>query len=161
MDYILKIQMETKVIFFYLLMRPKSMVPVEDGLLDINMKLFLLLPLSALHKGRSPNLLKDLSKDLSVPPGTPYPHRKLQDDRNKKREDLVPPHRRHLTFDDDDEEGNKENAPPQYPLGPKEEERRRAILGYLLDKWAEDILWYQEQVFQDLKDLRQKLGIPQ
>ncbi|ATQ38494.1 E4 [Gammapapillomavirus 22] len=160
MDCILKMNMEIKVIFYYLLMRLKNMVPVEDGLLNINMKLFLLLPLSALHKGRSPNLLKDLSKDLSVPPGTPYPHRKLQEDRNKKREDLVPPHRRHLHIDEDDEEANKENT-PQYPLGPKDDERRRAYLGYLLEKWAEDIIWYQEQVFQDLRDLKQKLGIPQ
>nr|AYA93934.1 MAG: E4 protein [Human papillomavirus] len=125
------------------------------------MKLFLLLPLLAALKGRSPTLLKDHLRDLSAPPGTPFPHRKAQDDRKGRREDLTPPSRRHLRYDDDEEETNKENEPPHYPYGPKDEERRRQIWEYLLRKWADDINWYQEQVLKDLNDLKLKLGIPQ
>ncbi|ATQ38501.1 E4 [Gammapapillomavirus 22] len=159
---ILKIIMETNHIFNYLLLMHKHMVPVQDGQLSIKMKLFLLLPLLAVHKGRSPTLLKDLQRDLSAPPGTPFPHRKAQDERKLKREDLVPPpHRRHLRYDDDDDDTNKENLPPQYPFDPKEEDRKRLVWGYLLQKWADDIAWYQEQVLKDLHDLKQKLGIPQ
>ncbi|ATQ38515.1 E4 [Gammapapillomavirus 22] len=163
MDYILKIIVEKKITFCYLPLMQKHMVPVEDGLLNIKMKQFLLLPLLPVHnKGRSPTLLKDHQRDLSAAPGTPFPFRKQQEERKLKRDDLIPPPRRHLRYDDDEDESNKENvAPPQYPYGPKDEERRKASLGYLLEKWAEDIIWYQEQVLKDLNDLKLKLGIPQ
>nr|AYA93749.1 MAG: E4 protein [Human papillomavirus] len=162
MGCILKMNMETNHISNYLLLMHKHMVPVEDGQLNIKMKLFLLLPLLAVHKGRSPTLLKDHQRDLSAPPGTPFPHRKLQDERNKKREDLaLPSSRRHLRYDDDEDDTNKENLPPIDPYDPKEEDRKKLVWGYLLQKWAEDIAWYQEQVLKDLHDLKQKLGIPQ
>nr|AYA94718.1 MAG: E4 protein [Human papillomavirus] len=157
MVYIMKIRMETKIIFSYLLLRLKHMVKEKDGLLNINMKLFLLLPLLAALKNRSSTLFKDLQKDLSAPPGTPYPNRRHQDDKKARREELVLPPRRHLQYDEEDEE-NKENLPPP---DPKDEERRKAILSYLLEKWAEDIIWYQDQVLRDLSALKLKLGIPQ
>ncbi|ATQ38508.1 E4 [Gammapapillomavirus 22] len=165
----LKTIMETNHILHYLLLMHKLMVPVEDGQLSIKMKLFLLLPLLAVHKGRSPTLLKEPQRDLSAPPGTPYPHRKAQEERKQRREDLVPPPlRRHLRYDDgDDDENNnnnstnKENLPPQYPYDPKDEDRKRVIWGYLFHKWAEDIAWYQKQVLEDLQDLKLRLGIPQ
>nr|AYA93440.1 MAG: E4 protein [Human papillomavirus] len=136
---------------------PKGMVQLDNGLCTIKMKLCLPLPLSLAHQNRSPDLFKGLQRSPPLP-GTPHPHRKVPDERKQKRDDLArPPARRHLNYDqdDDEEEPNKEN------LDPKEEERRKVILGYLLDKWAEDILRYQEQVFQDLQDLKKRLGIPQ
>nr|AYA93429.1 MAG: E4 protein [Human papillomavirus] len=156
MAYTLKISRVTKTILLYLLLMQKDMVQLENGLYILKMKLCLLL--SLVHKAHSPDLFKGLQKDLSRVPGTPHPMRKIPDDVKSKRESLArQPTRRHLNYDvdEDEEEPNKEN------LDPKEDERRRAFLGYLLDRLAEDILQYQEQVLHDLADLRQKLGIRQ
>ncbi|ATQ38701.1 E4 [Gammapapillomavirus 22] len=154
MVYTLKISRVTKTTLLYLLLMQKDMVQLENGLYILKMKLCLLL--SLVHKAHSPDLFKGLQKDVLRAPGTPHPMRKLPDDVKTKRESLArPPRRLNYDVDEDEEETNKEN------LDPKEEERRKLFLGYLLDRLAEDILQYQEQVLQDLNDLRQKLGIRQ
>nr|AYA94759.1 MAG: E4 protein [Human papillomavirus] len=156
MVYILKTIMVTKHTLLSLLLMRKDMVLLENGLYIIKMKLCLLLLL--VHKQHSPDLFKGLQKDLSRVPGTPHPARKTPDDVKLKRESLARPPRRHLTYDvDEDEEENKEENKENQE--PKDDERRRAFLGLLLDRLAEDILQYQEQVLHDLADLRQKLGI--
>nr|AYD41506.1 MAG: E4 protein [Human papillomavirus] len=156
MVYIMKINKEIKTTLLYFLLMPKGMVLLDSGLFIIKMKLCLPLPL-LVHQTRSPDLFKGLQRS-PPPPGTPHPLRKLPDDKKQKRDDLArPPARRHLNYDqdDDEEDPNKEN------LDPKEEERRKLVLGYLLDKWADDILHYQDLVLQDLADLKKRLGIPQ
>ena len=45
--------------------------------------------------------------------------------------------------------------------GEGDEDCRNSIGRYLLDKWAGDIISYQEQVLHDLSDLQKRLGIPQ
>nr|AYA94222.1 MAG: E4 protein [Human papillomavirus] len=147
------ISKETKTILLCLLLMQKGLVLLDNGQYILKMKLCL--PLLLVHKNRSPDLFKGLPKDLSHLPGTPHPLRRLPDDVKQKRESLTQPSRRRLHYEEDDEgEGNKENQDP------KDDERRRALLGWLLDKWAEDIIQYQEQVLQDLNDLKQRLQIP-
>ena len=122
------------------------------------MKLCLPLPPLLVHQNRSPPDLFKGHQKFPPPPGTPHPLRKAPDDKKLKREGLAQPptSRRQLNYDeDDDEEENKENHDP------KEEERRKTILEYLLNKWAEDIVLYQEQVLRDLADLKLRLQIPQ
>nr|AYA94766.1 MAG: E4 protein [Human papillomavirus] len=119
------------------------------------MKLFL--PLSPVPTGRNPYHLKP----PSVPPATPFPHRKptLPDDTKVKREALAvhPPSRRRLQYDEDEE---KENTPPsESPQDRRDDDRKQQLLGSLLQKWAEDIEVFQQQVLQDLQDLRLRLGI--
>nr|AYA94745.1 MAG: E4 protein [Human papillomavirus] len=119
------------------------------------MKLFL--PLSPVPTGRHPYH----PKPPSVPPATPYPQRKpaVPDDNKVKREALAaqPPFRRRLVYDDDED---KENTTPttESPQDRREEDRHQ-LLGSLLQKWAYDIEVFQQQVLQDLQDLKLKLGI--
>ena len=151
--------MGTKVILFYLHLKPKNMVLLENGQCIIKMKNSPLLPL--VHKGRSPS---SLLKDLSAPPGTPFPSRRptLPDDTKTRREALTaqPPPRRRLQYDEDDDDQNKENQPPDVELDPRDSERRKYLLQWILAKLAEDIQQFQDQVYHDLSDLRRKLGIP-
>ena len=137
----------------------RHMVPQENGLYIIKITLFLLL-LLALLKTRSPDLFKGPPGELSAPPGTPYPHRKHQEDKKAKREELARPPTRHQRYDEDDDDPqvNKENLPPQ---DRNDADWREKLLQYLLDKLAADILQCQEQIFQDLSDLKQRLRIPQ
>nr|AYA94375.1 MAG: E4 protein [Human papillomavirus] len=138
------------------------MVPQENGLCIIKIKLFLLLLLAPL-KPRSSDLFKGPSGELSPlpPPGTPFPSRKPQDDKRAKREELTQPRRPHQRYDidDDDQETNKENHPP--PADRSDVDWKKTVLQSLLEKWAADILWYQEEILRDLNDLRLKLGIHQ
>nr|AYA93562.1 MAG: E4 protein [Human papillomavirus] len=134
------------------------MVPQENGLYIIKIKLFLLL-LLALLKPRSPDLFKGPPGELSAPPGTPYPSRKHLDDKKAKREELARPPQRHLRYDDDEEDpqSNKENLPPP---DRSDADWRKTLLQSLLDKLAADILRCQEDILQDLNDLKQRLRIP-
>nr|AYA94079.1 MAG: E4 protein [Human papillomavirus] len=98
-------------------------------------------------------------------PKSPYPTRKAPEESRGRRSGPVPG-RKHLQFDEDDE--NKENLPPKEPPQQKEEdleegeeEQQRSDLSRLLRKLALDIDLYQEQVYRDLLDLKQKLGIHQ
>nr|AYA93392.1 MAG: E4 protein [Human papillomavirus] len=114
--------------------------------------LFLLAP----HKTYSPDLFKGPQRDLSAPPGTPFPTRKLPDERKLKREELARPPRRHLQFDEDDEDPNKENVPPPER---NDDDWKKTLVQHLLNKWEAELTWYQEEVLKDLNGLRQKLGI--
>nr|AVN89949.1 E4 protein [Human papillomavirus]AYA93803.1 MAG: E4 protein [Human papillomavirus] len=134
---------------------PKDMVQQDSGQCYIKMKLFLILPLLALHKPRSPDFLKGRHGDTSAPPGTPFPLRKVPDDKKAKRDELAQPPRRHQ-FEPDDDENNKENLPPER----NDDDCKKSLVQSLLDKWAEDIIWYQQEVLRDLNDLKLKLGIP-
>nr|AYA94516.1 MAG: E4 protein [Human papillomavirus] len=130
----------------------KDLVPQDNGQCTLKMKLFLLL---IAHKDHLP---PSLFKDLSVPPGTPFPQRKPTADGTKaKREALAQPPRRPRYDADDDEETNKENRPPDY-------DRKgygRLAVASLLQKLEEELLQYQEEVLQELSALRERLGIPQ
>ena len=155
--------METKVTLFSLHQSPKNMVLLENGLCIIKMKHCPLLLL--VHKGRSPS---SLLKDPSLLPGTPFLTRRptAPDDIKARREALTAnpqqPPRRRLQFDYDDEETNKENQPPDVQdQGPREGERRKLLLQYLLERLEEDIQAFQDQVSHDLNDLRKRLGILQ
>ncbi|ATQ38703.1 E4 [Gammapapillomavirus 22] len=134
---------------------PLHMVLLDNGLYIIKMKLFLILPLLALHKNRSSDFLKGHQGDTSLPPGTPFPLKRVPDEKKTKREELArPPPRTRYEVDDDE---NKENLPPER----NDDECKKSLVQYLLDKWAEDITWYQQEVLHDLNDLQKKLGIPQ
>ncbi|ATQ38536.1 E4 [Gammapapillomavirus 22] len=133
---------------------PQPMVLLDYGLFILKMKHFLILPLLAHHKNRSPDFLKGPQGETSAPPGTPFPHRKL-DDKKGKREELARPPTR-LQYDFDDEDPNKENHPP----GGNDDECKSSIVQYLLNKWAADIISYQEEVLRNLNDLQRRLGIP-
>nr|AYA93652.1 MAG: E4 protein [Human papillomavirus] len=136
---------------------PRLMVPQENGQCILTMNTYLLFLLAPL-KTRSPDLFKGPPRDLSAPPGTPFPNRKPQDERRQKREDLAQPPQRHLRYDDDDDEHhNKENVPPP---DRNDDDWKKTLVQHLLDKWAAELTWYQEEVFRDLNALRQKLGIP-
>ncbi|AHC00348.1 E4 [Human papillomavirus 172] len=135
---------------------PTHMVPQENGQCILTMNtclLFLLAP----HKTPSPDLFKGPTRDLSAPPRTPFPYRKPQDDKKAKREELAQPPRPHLRYDDDDDEHNKENVPP---LDRNDDDWKKTLVQHLLEKWAAELTWYQEEVLRDLSALRQKLGIP-
>nr|AGU90244.1 E4 [Human papillomavirus] len=135
---------------------PLLMGLLDYGRYDIKMKSFLILPLLAHHKTPSPDFLKGPTRDTSPLPKTPFPQRKPLDDRRAKKDALAqPPTRGHYEFDDEDQ--NKENRHP----GEGDEDCRNSLVRYLLDKWAGDIISYQEQVLHDLSDLQKRLGIPQ
>nr|AYD41535.1 MAG: E4 protein [Human papillomavirus] len=158
MASIMKILVETKITLLYLQQMHKRMVPQASGQCIIKIKLFLLFLLAS-HKARSPDLFKGPPRDTSAPPGTPFPFRKHQDEKKAKREELVPPPRPHLRYDEDDEEptNNKENIPPN---DRNVDDWKKPLVQYLLDKWAQDIIYYQEEVLRDLHALKQRLEIP-
>ncbi|ATQ38342.1 E4 [Gammapapillomavirus 11] len=90
------------------------------------------------------------------PPPSPYPKRKTEEERlNRRRQALALP--RHLNPDDDDEEENKENRPPEKDDG--ELKTTETLILSLLNKLEEVINLYQEQVSEELKGLKLKLGI--
>ena len=138
----------------------RLMVPQENGLYIIKIKLFLLL-LLALLKPRSSDLFKGPPGELSAPPGTPYPSRKHPEDKKAKREELAqPPRHHHLRYDedDDDPQANKENLQPR---DKSDADWRKTLLQSLLEKLEADILQCQQEIFQDFSDLKQRLRIPQ
>ncbi|ATQ38529.1 E4 [Gammapapillomavirus 22] len=135
---------------------PQLMVLLDYGQCIIKMKLFLILLLLAHHKSPSPDFLKGPPRDTLPLPRTPFPQRKPLDEKKAKRDALAqPPTGGRYDYDDDDP--NKENRHP----GESDEDCRHSIVQYLLDKWAADIISYQERVLTDLSDLQKKLGIPQ
>ncbi|AKP16351.1 E4 [Human papillomavirus 202] len=91
--------------------------------------------------------------DHPAPPPTPRPRRKTEEDRFSRRRQALALPSGHQEGDDDDEE--KENQPP---VRDEEEEN---VISSLLKKLEEAIDQFHEQVYQELKDLKRKLGIRQ
>ncbi|AWK28215.1 E1/E4 protein [Human papillomavirus type 221] len=95
------------------------------------------------------------------PPHTPRPPRKEETTRKALRSGL-PALRKHLEFDFEDEE--KENKDPRN--GPQKEEEQTPLtppdlLSLLLQKLGQAIDQLGEDIIQELKDCKSKLGIPQ
>ncbi|ADH29809.1 hypothetical protein, partial [Human papillomavirus 121] len=125
---------------------------------NIKTKLFLpLLPLAPLPLPG--NLLRGTP---AIPPGTPKLSRRYDESRRGPRIPLCPPVRKHLDFDitEDDEKENQE-----LPGAQREEEPTSQtppdLLTQLLHKWGVAIDQLADIILQDLKDCKQKLGIPQ
>nr|AYA94570.1 MAG: E4 protein [Human papillomavirus] len=159
MDCILMIIQMKDNTLLCLLLTLTDIVQLENGLLNLKMKLFLL---SLAHKGHlPPSLFKDTSPPPGTPPRTPLTVRKPPpaDETRAKREALAqPPHRRQNYDGDDDEDENKENHPIDEG---RKGYARRHLLQSLLERLEEDLQVYQEEVLRELNDLRQTLGIPQ
>nr|AYA93576.1 MAG: E4 protein [Human papillomavirus] len=155
MDCILKKGVETKRILYCLLMMLKDMAQPIDGLLIQTMNNSPFLSPALLGGLLGPPLPRGTS--LRTPPGTPHPTRRSEEQRNKQRRAALALPKGSLRSDDDEEE--KENRPPPqkeddvYPL--------QDLVSQLLAKWGEAIDQLQEQISQDLKDFRQRLGIRQ
>ena len=95
-----------------------------------------------------------------IPPDALRRRKALQPDDLKHLNKKLTDARRHLHWDLDDEEGNKENQPPtETPEDHNENEEDPYHLPSLLKKWDKDITRFQERVYQDLEDLRKRLGI--
>ncbi|AHN16189.1 E4 protein [Human papillomavirus 178] len=155
----------TKYTLHYLMQMIKGLEAPEYGVCILKIKLFP--PLAALQVP-SPLTPGRTTPPFPVPPKTPYPNRKAQDDSKNRRSALVPvPGRKHLQFDDDE----KENLPPKDNLPPQQREEEEELeeeeeeelneLSRLLTKWGRDIDRFQQRICQDLHDFRKKLGIPQ
>nr|AEX31133.1 E4 protein [Human papillomavirus] len=164
MAFIMRNQEETECITSCLRQTQQGMERLANGLCSLKIKLFL--PLYLVHPGRNPPFL---SKVPSVPPATPYTHRRgstseIQDPTKAKRETLAAPPgpRRKLRFDhDDDDEKENQRPPLEKTPEPRDEDEpgRWSVLRYLLEKWEADIEVFQHQVLHDLQDLKLKLGI--
>nr|QAB13916.1 MAG: E4 protein [Human papillomavirus] len=153
MDYILLNMMVHKRTFCCLKEMHIDMATQENGLLMCQMNKFFLPLLIALLGGI---YLTPPRSTGGLPPPTPRPKRKSEEDRfNRRRQALALP-RDHQEDDDDDE---KENRPP-----PKDEEELKEtedLVQYLLRQLEKAINQYEQQILQELKDLRLKLGIRQ
>ncbi|AGC93432.1 E4 [Human papillomavirus 175] len=165
MVFIMRKVMEIEHTIFCLNQTQQGMEKLDNGLCSLKIKLFL--PLYLAHTGRTPLFPP---KGLSAPPATPFPHRRashpggIQDPTKAKREALVAPPgpRRRLQFDNDDDDEKENQRPPPEKLPEtrdNDEPERWSVLGYLLEKWEADIERFQQQVLQDLQDLKLKLGI--
>ncbi|AEM24604.1 hypothetical protein [Human papillomavirus 136] len=139
--------------FYYLKRMLIDMDKQECGLLMLKISKFFLPLLVALLGG----LYLNPRATGPNPPSTPRLKRRSEEDRFlKKRQDLVQP-RHHLKEDNDDDEEEKENRPPirdDDELKDVEE-----LLTLLLRKLGKAIDQYQQQVLQELSDLKQRLGI--
>nr|AYA93914.1 MAG: E4 protein [Human papillomavirus] len=126
----------------------------ENGLLILEMNKFFLPLLPALLGGLY--LTPPRSAGGTAPP-TPRPKRKTEEDLYTRRRQALALPRNHHQEDDDDEE--KENQPPV--KDDDELKDTEDLIQFLLKKLAKAIASYEEQVLQELKDLRKRLGIPQ
>ncbi|AEM24639.1 hypothetical protein [Human papillomavirus 141] len=147
--------MELLYTFYYFTKMLVDMATLENGLLTIKMNKFFLPLLVALLGG----LYLNPRIPPSIPPPTPRPKRKTEEEKfNRRRQDLAQP-RDHQRGDNDDDEEEKENRPPE-----KEDEDLRDVedlIQLLLKKLERAIDQYQQQVFHELTDLKQRLRIRQ
>ncbi|ATQ38349.1 E4 [Gammapapillomavirus 11] len=151
MDYILLSMMAHKHTFCYLKKMLIDMATQENGLLIYQMNKFFLPLLLALLGGI---YLTPPRSTGGLPPPTPRPKRKSEEDRfNRRRQALALP--RDHQEDDDDEE--KENRPP--PKDDEELKETEDLVQYLLKQLEKAINQYEQQILQELRDLRLKLGI--
>nr|QAB13918.1 MAG: E4 protein [Human papillomavirus] len=142
--------MVIELIIFYLKRILVDMVILELGLLIIKInKFFPLLP-------------AQLGGLFLVPPRNsvgnqtpPKPKRKPEEERYSRRRAALALPRGHQSQDDDeDEESNKENVPPNDDEELRETEH---LISFLLGKLEKIIDRYQEQVSEELNDLKRKL----
>nr|AYA93855.1 MAG: E4 protein [Human papillomavirus] len=155
MDCIILRLMEVKVIFYCSLRMPKDLVKLIPGLCTIKMKQFIFL-LPALLGGLVLTPRSAPTPNLRTPPGTPHPHRRLTDEqRNKVRRAVLGLPKGTQRSDDEDEE--KENQQQVQ----KEEEYSLVedLVAQLLKTWGQAIDQLQEQISQDLRGFKQRLGI--
>ena len=152
MVYIMRKVMAVKAILFYSLRMPADMVIPICGVCIITMNTFMFLLPALLGGLLGPQYHPRNLTAARTPPGTPRARRNTDEARHKlRRQSLGLPNGGQRSDDDDEEKENQQ--------APKEEDLLEDLLSRLLKAWGEAIDQLQEQISQDLKGFKQRLGI--
>ncbi|AVY53539.1 E4 [Human papillomavirus type 216] len=147
--------MEIRAILYCFMKMPGDIVKLIYGVCIIKMNTFIfLLPalLGGLNLGPQRSLLTP-----RTPPGTPHNRRPTDEARNKQRRQALGLANGSQRSDDDDDE-EKENHQDPRDSG---DSLLDDLLSRLLKKWEEAIDQLEQQISQDLKGFKRRLGIRQ
>ncbi|ATQ38321.1 E4 [Gammapapillomavirus 9] len=114
-------------------------------------------PLGVLRLGSSSSPPPASSTNHRAPPGTPFPKRATDEERNKHRRKVLGKSY-HPDYDENEE---KENEAPEKEGNEEAKEPPQALspIAQLLQKLEVAIDQLCDQVYHDLKDFKEKLGI--